>query len=323
MAKKPIHPGEGFCQPSHPWTVRPSGPPVISGNVDSFNGVVFTPANPCGATIDERHTTETPLRVLARWGGCVGGRMVPVLDPCGDPIPLLDDEGEPLVDELGGAVFRMRELIEPGDLVLVRGTVVALTSEHNPAEVPALNSCNEDTASAVPELKLAIRACGQPEPTIIDADSELVVPAGPITIELLGPDNWIVGRPPEGSVETPWTDAMVRVTACPCTCAYHPDGVLSEWLDLDASDPVPPAGFMLVRPRRARGLSGSSVITATGATQNTSIRWSSDAGGGEWVGFQLLQAGFPFQIESVGSFPFLAVFPPAGIVRTSLRWAVR
>jgi hypothetical protein len=293
--------GEGCCLPHRPWVVRLGGSPVAVGNPSSFNGVVFTPENPCGATVDAPITTQTPLVVIARYGGCVGARQRP-------GCPLVDRDGQPVTEDY----------YEDGDMALVRSSILGLQGDHNPAVRPPFNSCTPGVQSSAPEVKLSIKACGMPEAVIIDSDSELVVPAGPITIDVLTPEDWFVGQGPEGSVETTNLDCDLRVTACPCSCAYVPHGVLTEFLQVDAANLE---RFILVRPRRARALSVSNTVAGSGASQNGLVQYHLQNNPAAF-GATLFQGGFPLTVEPFGAAPFLSISPPAGIADHILRWAI-
>jgi hypothetical protein len=233
------------CEPSRPWVLMVGGPATSEEDL----GLAFTPAFPCGVEISAPGGETRPLRVIARWGGCIG-------------------------DPNAGA----------GARALVTGSVASITTTRTGVITwRAIGECEGETTQ--PRLKLKIKACGIPEPIIIDADSSIVVPAGPAVIELIGPSTWTL----QGSQTVDqqlWTDTTVRVSACPLTwirtveresfqqledgrtirCVeqipvgldspWAPPGVLTEWW------PIDPAGTaesrILLRPRRARRLLVSS-----------------------------------------------------------------
>lgn len=274
--------GTGCCTPQSPWSTKLAGPDPGSA---SLSGLAFTVANPCGATVAPVTFVQTPLQTIARWSGCVGDTSA------------------------------------PGNLVLVQGHVQAITEERNSTSPrPNLGSdCLPNSRTTEPHVKLAITSCGKPGPVIIDADSSIVVPAGPITIDVLAPIGWGEGIIPTSEGEgLPWTDVTLKVSACPCSCGYTPCGWLTAWGVDDIAALI--GTRVLVRPRRARRLQMTGA-TAAGGTQNIGLIHSWDAAGTRLFGQTLFQGGFPLTLD-VGGIPYVIPQSIALVSSFNMRWTI-
>lgn len=306
--------GEGFCLPHHPWVVRVAGPPLNENHPSSLTGLIFTPSFPCGATIDNAGVDSNAINALitvARYGGCAGGTEVP---RCIDGMPVVDERtGRPVFDR----IYR------DGELVLIRGTVSALQGEHNPADVArSWGSCDRNVQPSTLEVKLAVRACGLPEPVIIDADSEVVIPAGPFTIDVLAPHDWFPVPGLSGSVETRLNDVTLRVTACPCDCSYHPQGRLTEaWTQDENFEPMP-----LVRPRRSKLVTAfgrAAALTPATVTLDAVQRPGSNApGDGMGMLNSSVISGQPQLIVGCAPFYNAQIATGSGIGRIGIVWGI-
>lgn len=277
----------GCCTPQSPWTSRLVGPAVLGPQEGLANFVVSPVVGdetefPCGAMIEGTwHNTAPPVTVglqpFAEWSGCVG-------DPS-----------------------------KPGALVLVRGHVRAL--QQNGIVRPSMGGCMPGVRSRVAQLKLGITACGMPGPVFIDLDSELVIPAGPCTIQVFGTPLWSQNAPKQDSVEDVnlWVD--LAVTACPCDCGYHPQGRLTWYMQQDFAN-TPDDGATLVVPRRARRVNATGLRGATVATPI--LTWVDD-GGSNFGGWQ--QNFWDFYVPS---FPYLRVSPATtnGLTQTVVIWGI-
>lgn len=233
------------CSSQHPWTTRIQGPNLEPGEF----GLVFHPLHPCGAIITPNVVASESdffdMITIATWEGCLGDREV-------------------------------------SDRVLITGHVTALESNRIPStRRPILGNCADNVTTCVPWAKLKITACGQPGAVIIDSDSEVVIPAGNATIEIIAPGvvtgitggAWTAGRGPTVA-EAAWIDATVRVAACPLTCCYCPEGRLTEWME-NENDPGVEL-IRLLRPRRARRLSVSTARAGSGPV-TTDVRYFNSA----------------------------------------------
>lgn len=267
------------CTPHHPWTLLLGGP---SSEADV--GLAFTPDFPCGVELNAAAAPTAPLRVLARWSGCIGG--------------------EP-------------GCIAPGALAVITGMVAAdFRSVVNGVELRFVDP-TECSPSSAPRVKLRWQGCGLPGSVIFDSDSQIVVPAGPCVIDVLGPTPWrVMGV---GSVESPttWFDVSLRVLACPCTC-WAPDGELTEWLPVALEDAV--ALRELVRPRRARKLA-ACFVNAPGGVIAGLVEWRHFPGGPA-IGATTFAATTQQTADPWGASPYLSV-TPAERGMAYLRWGLR
>lgn len=186
-------------------------------------GLVFDSDNPCGMELSAAGINVAALRRVQLWSDCL---------------------------QFTG---------EPGERVIVSGHVLARTEvrEAGIFRSSVLNPCGVGVVSSLPRVKLAISSCSIPGEVIIDSDSQISIPAGRVTIELLlpgpndlGTEGWEV----LGSIDVPsgaaYEQAQVVVRACPPSTEWI-GGVLTEWLPLDAETP---GERVLVKPRRARTL---------------------------------------------------------------------
>jgi hypothetical protein len=157
---------------------------------------------------------------------------------------------------------------------------------------------------------------------IIDADSELVIPAGPFTIEVLAPADWFPVPGESGSVETELCDVTLRVTACPCDCGYHPQGRLTEaWTQDEAFETMP-----LVRPRRSRIVTAygqSAAVAPAVVTLHASSRPGSAAlGDGMGVLNSSVISGQPQLLVGCAPFYNAQIATGSGIGRIAIVWGI-
>jgi hypothetical protein len=269
------------CNEQRPWVTTVHGPQAD----EDRDGLIFSAEFPCGVETDAtgEAVNMQPLVELDAATGCVGGLC-------------------------------------PGDMVLVRGHVQARNRVAGVGRERFQSIPGCEGVSAHPRIKLAVRSCGWRGPIIIDSDSAVVVPAGQVDIQVLGPNNWSRGAIDVDVPEQAWTDVSVRVSVCPTTCCSW-EGVLTEYATIDVADPTP---LMLVRPRRADALI-ISAATAVGGPMNATVIWlpDVDAPVTDNLGATTFQSTFPVLYSPVGAAAALTVAPAAGIARMSARWRIR
>lgn len=253
--------------------------------------LVFTPEYPCGVELNTSLANPRRLVKLAPWVGCVGER---------------------------------------DERVVISASVQKLDSTRGPGQIAAVHvgSCEGDAVE--PRLKLRVMACGYAAPVWIDADSDLVVSAGPIEIDLFGPggeagvrEPWRVYGRRVLAFEEEWTDVQVKIVACRAD-GYMPEGTLSEWLrnvDVPAN---PEDAIVLLRPRRARRLR-INASTIAGATSNVSVRFLQESvAGSAPLGFATFQGGFSNAsgVDIPGSCTAIEIVPTAP-TNVFVRWGIQ
>lgn len=270
----------GGCSVKSPQTFRIGGP----GIGEELAGVVFTPANPCGAVVSPGFV-QTPLEIIGGWDGCLG-------DPCGP-----DDQR-----------------------IMIEASMLAIDSDRGPGQItfPSMGVCDPNMFSTLSRIKLRVQACGMPEPVFIDSDSRLIVLPGNASIDVLAPPGWQQMGRVLLEAQTPRTDAVLRIVGCPLG-GYSPRGILSEWLQ-NVTDATAAADRTLIRPRRARRLSVAGVTTVGSATANVTVQFVGD--GGTIIGFQTFQAGFPIDVDQFGSAREIIVGAPSGTINIYVRWEI-
>lgn len=218
------------CPSQQSWSLQIGGPQAG----EDQRSLLFTPDFPCGversAAFDP--ADDRPLQRIRTGNFCLG-------DGC-----------------------------DPSRMILIRGHVQSLDSVRGPGAIGPRTIDVCEGAPSQPRVKLEIWPCGWPGSVIVDSDSEIVVPAGKTSINVLAPGNTIAADgspiPNTGGWDrlgratladaTAWTDVTLRVSACPVDCCYCPEGVLTEWIS-GLTDAAPAlADRILVRPRRARRL---------------------------------------------------------------------
>lgn len=273
------------CLPQRPAMLRLGGPPPDAAR----DGLIFTDDAPLGAEVSATELVRIPMITVARIGGCAG-------DPsCG---------GRALITAHVQSVISSRAA---GDNPLVFGESL------------------DNVATSAPRVKLAVTSCGVPGPVIIDSDSALVVPAGPVQIRVLvpGPDlagagAWQVGGAVPSGFED-WNDVVLKIAICPMIGdAFWPKGVLTEWLEFSDATTLP--NRVLLRPRRARTLAAHAV-TAAFATSNVLVVHLADDRNTP-IGANTFQAGFPLTEQPLGAAPWVTPISPAGLITATLRWGI-
>lgn len=226
----------GRCNPQRPATLLLGGP--RSGERVML---AFTPDFPCGVEMSSDFTTVVaPLSRITIYNGCVG-------ESC------------------------------PGDLVLISSHVQSIESTRGGAIRPlAMDDCGASVARTQPRVKLEVQHCGTATRLIVDADSQVVVPAGEVVISALVPGpspddtDFAFGRWQEYGTETipaetPWVDTRIEVRACPlrgcCPC-----GQLTENIFGLAGSTT--AQRTLLRPRGARRLAVTGAVAGAAAAVN-------------------------------------------------------
>lgn len=255
--------------------------------------LVFDAENPLGVELNAGGTGRRPLRYMKLWAGCL-------LDDCGNPLP----KGARAI-VTGNVISRERTIDVAGEVLFVG---------------PSWQESNVQATQ--PRIKLAVTACKEQGPTIVDSDSSVVVEAdGSFEVGLLLPASWRM----MGTFDTPspigaWVDTVVRVRACPLDCCWCPDGVLSEWIN---TDPEAVTLLALARPRRARTLAVQAV-DAGGPTNPLPviIEWSNVLGGLPPIGATTFAANTQQTIEPFGAAPWLRV-NGTGTGIANLRWGIR
>jgi len=273
------------CLPQRPATLRLGGSPPNAAR----DGLIFSDDAPLGAEVSATELLRIPMITVARIGGCAG-------DPsCG---------GRALITAHVQSVIRV---VDAGE------------------GPPVFGESLPNVATSAPRVKLAITSCGVPGPVIIDSDSALVVPTGPVQVRVLvpGPDlagdgAWQVGGSVPVGFES-WNDVVLKIAICPMRDdAFWPKGVLTEWLEF--SDATPLASRVLLRPRRARSLAAHAV-TAAFATNNVLVVSLADDRTTP-IGANTFQAGFPLTADPFGAAPWVTPISPAGLITATLRWGI-
>lgn len=273
------------CLPQRPANIRLGGPPPSAAR----DGLLFTNDFPCGTEVSATELLRIPMHTVARIGGCAG-----------DP--------------------------SCGSRALITAHVQAITTSRTAGDGPlTFTECAANAHTSEPRVKLAVTSCGAPGPVIMDSDSALVVPSGPVQIRVLvpGPDGagtgaWqVMGQIPAGVED--WTDVVLKIAICPMLGdAFWPKGVLTEWAAL--SDATVLAQRILVRPRRARSLAAHAVTAAFATSNVLVVSLASDQA--TPLGATTFQAGFPLTADPFGAAPWVTPISPAGLITATLRWGI-
>lgn len=267
-----------------------SGLSVMVGGMQNRStraGLVFDSDFPCGVEVTPAGVgvAATALRRIKLWSGCL---------------------------QFTGA---------PGERVMVIGHIMSRARAVGGEGIRPWDRfapCDQNVQSAQPRMKLAITSCLVPGDVIIDADSAISMPAGNMEIDLLMPSDWAV----LGTFNiTPGTfvSTQLIVRACPPINGWCPDGVLSEWLPLDAEVP---GARVLVRPRRARTLA----VQAAGAAGPpfgpiaVNVEWRDTLTTA--MAATTFTATTQQTVEPFGDAPFVGV-NPAATGFAMLRWGIR
>jgi hypothetical protein len=276
------------CPGTDAWTLRIGGPQPD----EDRNSLLFTPTFPCGVerSVAFNADDDAPLVRIATGKFCLG-------DEC-----------------------------DPTRLVLLRGHVQAIDSQRGPGVIDPLNIDACEGASAAPRVKIEVWPCGWPGGVIIDSDSEIVVPAGDTSINVLAPGprvggvlagtgGWVRGRTTLADT-TSWTDVTLRIAACPLDC-YVPPGVLSEWF-IGIDDTTDVADRILIRPRRARRLELGGIAAA--AIETFLLQ---DLAGALPAMGRVVWPTTPTTLNITGAFQSLIVTGQAAGTAGFMRWEVR
>lgn len=281
------------CPGTNAWTLRIGGPQPD----ENRTSLLFTPQNPCGVERDPTFdpTLNSPLVRIATARFCLG-------DGC-----------------------------DPTRMVLIRGHVQSLDSIRGPGVIDprTIDSC--DGASSAPRVKLEVWPCGWPGGVIIDSDSEIVVPAGDTSINVLAPGpnpsggggpnagGWIRGRTTLTDA-VGWTDVTLRIAACPIDC-YVPPGVLTEWA-AQVIDTTPVADRILVRPRRARRLE-LNTRDALGVATATQVDLLQDTAGATISLGSILFPTGPATVNMFGAAQAIVLVGSGAGTFAYIRWEIR
>lgn len=281
------------CPSTESFVLRIGGPTT---DVSGRRSLVFTPDFPCGI---ERG---------------------PAFDPAGDA---------PLV-RIATPTFCLGDTCDPTRMVLIRGHVQAGDSVRGPGAIDPRTFDPCEGASSHPRVKLEIWSCHWTGSVIIDSDSEIVVPAGGTSINVLapGPDpagagGWVRGRTTiPGEEEVSWSDVTLRIGACPLDC-YVPPGVLTEWI-AGLTDVVGTAAQRtLIRPRRARRLEINSRDTATGAATTTTTDVFQDAAALTPSLSRIIFPTTPSIVNMPGAFQAIQILGVVAGTNSYVRWEIR
>lgn len=186
----------------------------------------------------------------------------------------------------------------PDDRVLIEGAQRALLANVIPgANPPPRPVFPQGSIGTVPPLKLRIYRANTPGYIYIDADSQITIPGGTITVELIGPQGWSVdlGEPITGSGDPPFAAFLVeqRVRACLVCCPTPPSGRLTEIIPINTLSAI---------PRRSRRL---HMYTVAGGTPQLDLATAS--GGGVVLAATIQgNAGFSLGEQNAGSFTWVS-----------------
>lgn len=275
------------CERQSPWTVLLGGP---AGEDDV--GLAFTPNFPAGVELNAVGVPTTPLRTLARWSGTIGQRWNP--QTC-------------------------QWDCAPGSRAIITGSVAAAFRSVVAGAVQFLTPPLDGGPAAAPRVKLQWAGCAGLPPVIFDSDSVLVVPAGPCTIDVLGPAPWAVMGRLSTATPVTWWDVVLKVLACPLEGCWCPEGELTEWLPVDIEGGIV-ALRELVRPRRARRLA-ACFVNAPGGVIAGLVEWRHFPGGPA-IGATTFAATSQQTADPFGAAPYLSV-TPAATGTAYLRWGLR
>lgn len=182
-----------------------------------------------------------------------------------------------------------------------------------------LSGFESGVQSSQPRLKLSVTSCGM-GPYLVDSDSSLVVPGGPISIDVLGPAPWVeLGSANVPESDTLWTETSLRITAFPAECCPCPSGVLTTWLYVPTGAPAP--ARIVARPRRARGLTVDAA-SEVGAPVDVAMLWLHETNGAV-IGSTDFMAVSQQTRAPFGAAPYALVGLTADeTMRVAMRWEV-
>lgn len=254
--------------------------------------LVFTPTFPCGIERGPGFAAadDAPLVRIATMKVCVG-------DGC-----------------------------DPSRMVLIRGHVQAGDSTRGVGVIDPRTFDVCEGASSAPRVKLEIQSCKWAGSVIIDSDSEIAVPSGDVSINVLapGPNAAGLGAFVRGqttiAAPTPWQDVTLRIGACPLDC-YTPPGVLTEWIAGITDVVGSPQDRTLIRPRRARRLEMDNRDNA-GAAATVQVDFFQELAAITSLG-RVVFATTPVTKNMVGAAQAIQLLGVAAGVNTYITWEVR
>lgn len=209
-----------------------------------------------------------PLGELGRpWIAYTGGQ-VPVQFYINATGEFVADYGTGPVPYVVLAPLGQYDLGGPDDRVLIEGAIRALLVNVVPgANPPPRPVFERGSIGTVPPLKLRIYRENTPGYIYIDADSQITIPGGTITVELIGPQGWSVDLGNAiGPGDPPFAAFLVeqRLRACLTCCPTPPSGRLTEVLPINILSAVPRRSRRLHIYTQAGGAPQLDLVTAQG-----------------------------------------------------------
>lgn len=203
------------------------------------------------------------------------------------------DYGTGVVPYVVVASLGQHDLGGPDERVLIEGHLRSLLVNVPPGgNPPAKPHFDMASVATVPPLKLRVWRENSPGYIYIDADSQITIPGGTISVEVIAPRGWTLDLPGViGEAGDPPFAAWlteVRLRACLTCCPTPPTGRLTEQLPINVLSAV---------PRRSRRI---HIYTSAGGTPSLDLV-TADAGAVVQLATIQGNAGFSLGEQNVGA----------------------